>query len=132
MLFSIKIVYNVVLKTQETPARLSRNMLTLTNIRSFSHMLLRITQGVIKHGVSLNNFITYNIEAIKISSRCLWRHWQIYEQHNYKKSAHHKKILLAHRDQNLHTLWSKDSSTMDSLMIKVSRERFPWILKFSL
>ena len=23
------------------------------------------------HGVSLNNFITYNIEAIKISSRCL-------------------------------------------------------------
>ena len=31
----------------------------------------------VNHGVSLNNFITYNIEAVKISSRCLWRHWYI-------------------------------------------------------
>ena len=59
MLFSIKIVYNVVLKTQEKPARLSRNMLTLTNIRSFSHMLLRITQGVIK----MHNFCADSVLA---------------------------------------------------------------------
>ena len=52
------------------------------------------------HGVSLNNFITYNIEAVKISSRFLWRHWYI--NSTTIKIRTPQKNLLAHREAAVH------------------------------
>ena len=48
------------------------------------------------HGVSLQDFITYHIEAVFFSSHSYMTSL-LYKQHNYRKTAHHKFFLLTHR-----------------------------------
>ena len=46
-----------------------------------------------KHDMSVRNFITYNIEALKISSTSLWRHWILDNPHREKQPFSHVTLL---------------------------------------
>ena len=83
----------------------SRSLETLFWFRSLS---MAVKFECANHDVSLNNFITYNIEAVKISSRCLWRHWYINSttiknQHTTKKIYWHI-VVKTFADWLLHSL----------------------------
>ena len=45
------------------------------------------------HGVSVWNFITYNIEAVKISSTSIWRHCLLNNPHREKQPISHVTLL---------------------------------------